>query len=128
MTVPEVDELDIGAWTGRSFEELETDPHWHVWNRERGSARPPDGESMDQLQERVLDHLAQVKADYPNDRIVIVSHAEPIRAAVLHYRGMRMDDFASVKIDPASVTTLVVHRNGGEVISANESFDVLESP
>src|SRR3954464_15210746 len=44
--VSDVDELDVGAWPGRAFADLAADPLWHRWNTERGSCRPPGGESM----------------------------------------------------------------------------------
>src|SRR5688500_18790181 len=44
-TMKELDEIDFGGWTGRSFGELETDPLWAAWNNARGKARARDGES-----------------------------------------------------------------------------------
>ena len=33
-----LNELDMGEWTGRSFAELERDPRWRAWNERRGLA------------------------------------------------------------------------------------------
>jgi broad specificity phosphatase PhoE len=120
--VPDVDELDTGAWTGLPFDELAKDPRWHRWNAARGSARVPDGETMRELQDRVLGHLAYVRTGHPNGRVVIVSHAEPIRAVLLHYKGIPLDDFARVRVGLATVTTLLICEQSGEVISENEDI------
>jgi broad specificity phosphatase PhoE len=112
---PKMDELDMGHWTGVSFEKLSNSPHWETWNSKRSSTRPPDGESMRDLQERVLDHFATIERVHPDEEIVIVSHAEPIRAAVLHYRGLPLDAFAHVRIDPASITVLRLNDQVGEI-------------
>ncbi len=103
---PEIDEINMGAWSGRSFDELKDDPHWLRWNSQRDATRPPHGESIREVQNRMLAHLARVCAAYRGERILVVSHAEPIRAAILHYLGLSPDDFLRVRIDPASVTTI----------------------
>jgi broad specificity phosphatase PhoE len=105
--VDAVDEIDIGDWTARGFDELDRDPAWQQWNARRGSSRPPGGESMQDLQTRVVGHIERLCRERRGNTIAIVSHAEPIRAAVMHYAGIPFDDFLSVEIDPASVTTLV---------------------
>jgi probable phosphoglycerate mutase len=59
---------------------------------------------MGALQRRVIEHLEQLKGQVGD--IVIVSHAEPIRAALMHYLAIPLDHFHSVQIDPASISTV----------------------
>src|SRR3954452_10074827 len=54
---PALDEHDPGEWAGLTFDALTRDPRWQTWNEHRGSARPPQGESMREVQQRVLDHI-----------------------------------------------------------------------
>jgi probable phosphoglycerate mutase len=118
--VPALDELDYGEWTGRSFDELDQDPQWSRWNKRRGSARPPSGESMRSLQNRIVGHLEQLRNDPAVGIVVAVSHAEPIRAALLYYARMRLGDFLSIEIDPASVSTLSADRGGFRITGINQ--------
>ena len=104
--VPALDELDYGDWTGRSFDDLQRDPRWSIWNTQRGASQPPGGESMRALQKRLVDHIDHMRRDPRCDTVMVVSHAEPIRAALLHYRGIELDDFLSVEVEPGSVSTL----------------------
>src|SRR4051794_8059941 len=104
---PAVDEIDYGEWTSLAFADLEGDPRWHRWNERRGTTSPPGGESMRALQQRVVRHLEQLRRVESDGAIVIVSHAELIRAALLHYSGIPLDNFLSVDVDPASISTLV---------------------
>jgi broad specificity phosphatase PhoE len=122
--VPAVDELDVGRWTGRSFDDLDQDPDWHRWNSRRGSSRPPNGESMQNLQRRVVQHIEQLRKDSGDGTILIVSHAEPIRAALLHYAKIALDDFLSIAIDAASVSTLCVDRRGVHISRINQRVSV----
>ncbi|MDB5604051.1 MAG: Phosphoglycerate mutase family [Bradyrhizobium sp.] len=101
---PGFDEIDMGQWTGVAFADLASDKKWRKWNEKRGSARPPGGESMTALQRRVIRHLEQLKGQ--SGTIVIVSHAEPIRAALMYYLRIPLSRFHSVAIDPASISTI----------------------
>ncbi len=118
--VAAVDEIDVGDWTGRSFDDLNEEPDWHRWNSRRGTSRPPNGESMRGLQARVVRHLEQLREDTAEGTILIVSHAEPIRAALLYYADIALDDFLSVTVDPASVSTLCFDRNGVHISRINQ--------
>lgn len=117
--VPALNELDAGAWSGRPFTDLQNDPHWRRWNAERSSHRAPGGETMREAQERMVGHLERMSAGYPDGGVAMVSHADPIRSVILHYRGIPIDDFAGVRVDPASVTLLRLHGRGGEVVREN---------
>lgn len=117
--IPELDELDMGGWTGRAFADLQDDPLWQRWNTERGTARPPGGESMSELQQRAVQHLQRVEASDPDGTIVMVSHAELIRAVALHCLGRPLEDYSRLSIDPASVTTIRLRSGRHEVIAIN---------
>jgi broad specificity phosphatase PhoE len=84
----EIDEHHAGLWEGQEFETLQRDPHWRLWNEQRAQTRPPAGESMRELQVRVISYLDRLTRQCPHATIVLVSHAEPIRAALLHERGV----------------------------------------
>jgi broad specificity phosphatase PhoE len=116
----DVDEIDVGDWTGRSFDELANDPAWRHWNAHRGASTPPRGESMQALQTRMLGHIEALCLERPGETIAIVSHAEPIRAVVLHYMRILLDDFLSIEIDPASITTLVESDGSVNLCNVNQ--------
>jgi probable phosphoglycerate mutase len=75
---------------------------------------------MRALQKRVVDHLEQLRADGHSGAIAIVSHAEPIRAALLHYSGIGLDDFLAVDVDPASISTLIAGPSGLQIAEINQ--------
>lgn len=118
---PELDEVDLGEWTGRSFEELKTDMRWEQWNKARLIARPPGGESMLEVQRRVVGHLETTRTAHPDGRIVVVSHSDVIRAALLYFLGMSIDEFARIEVSPASVSTVVIGDWGAQVVLLNET-------
>lgn len=115
-----VDEIDIGEWTGRDLETLASDPRWQCWNEARSTTRAPGGETMSEVQDRVIAHLTRVRASHPEGQIVVVSHADVIRAAVLYYLGASLDLFHRIEISPAGISTLVIGDWGAKVFSLNE--------
>jgi broad specificity phosphatase PhoE len=117
-TEPDLDEIDVGAWTGRGFDALAADPRWAAWNAKRATAHPPGGESMAEVQGRVvrvLDRLAEDGAP-----AILVSHGDVIRAALLRILGLGLDAYDRIVVDPASCSELALWPGGGRVVSLNE--------
>ncbi|MFN3352102.1 MAG: histidine phosphatase family protein [Brevundimonas sp.] len=115
---PALDEIDFGEWTGRSFEALEDDPAWIAWNSHRGSAAPPGGEAMAEVQSRLSGLFDGLRADA--GEVIAVSHADVIKAAVCAALGLSVDNLHRFDIAPASVTTLRLHADGATLESLNE--------
>lgn len=119
-TAAGLDEIDFGAWTGKGFDELAGDPAWRRWNEARAAARCPGGESMLEAQARLLAHLDSLCAAHPGGVLVLVSHADMIKAALLHVLGASLDAIHRIEIAPASVSTLVLGDWGGKVVAVNQ--------
>jgi probable phosphoglycerate mutase len=115
-----LDEIDVGEWTGQPFTVLNDDVRWVRWNARRASNRPPRGETMHELELRVMQHLRGLHAAHPSGRIVLVSHAEVIRAAILHCLKMSFDDFARIDVAPATISTLALDHRGARVVDLNQ--------
>jgi probable phosphoglycerate mutase len=118
---PALDEIDCGEWSGCAFAELRGDPRWQQWNSARGSTRPPSGESMQEAQQRMVDHIERTHAQAPGARIAMVSHGDIIRAALLHYLQRPIDAYHTFEIDPGSITTLVLDTSAARVVALNEA-------
>lgn len=117
-----LDEIDFGAWTGRSFAELEGEPEWRDWNEARGTARCPDGESMAEAADRVAGYARELARSAPGARLALVSHADTLRGLVARILGLPLDNMLSFEIAPASVSRLEVGDWGGRVLSLNETL------
>jgi probable phosphoglycerate mutase len=113
-------EIDLGEWTGREFGALKDDPRWASWNSARGVSRPPKGESMLEVQARVVAYLEQARTAHRDQGIVLVSHGDVIKAALLYCLGMPIDGYRLFEISPASVSTVVIGDWGARVWALNE--------
>jgi broad specificity phosphatase PhoE len=119
IATPALDEVDAGEWTGMSFDDLRPDPRWQHWNRARESARTPGGESMRDVQARVVHHLRKLQGAAPDTHIVLVSHADVIKAALLFYLKLPLWGLDSLDIAPASLSTIAVGDWGAKVLALN---------
>ena len=119
-TDEDLDEIDFGDWSGKTFAELEDDPHWRLWNSDRSRASTPTGETMLHVQQRVTGCMARLRPSHQEGAVVLVSHADVIKAAVCAILALPPDAGAKFDVSPASVTTVVSGEWGARVISLNE--------
>jgi broad specificity phosphatase PhoE len=115
-----ITEIDFGAWAGMSFEALTHDSRWAAWNFARSVIRPPEGETMLEAQARIVRTMEQIRIRHPERSIILVSHSDVIKAAVLYHLGLPIDAYTRFDIDPASISTLVVGDWGSKVLRLNE--------
>ena len=115
---PALDEHDTGEWAGVHFEALARDDRWRAWNERRAMVCPPRGESMRELQSRIVGHIESMRTQRTKGAIM-VSHAEPIRAAIMHYRGVALDDFHRVQVEPASIHVLHLNDGSAEICTTS---------
>lgn len=113
-------EIDFGAWSGKSFDMLADDRHWTSWNSSRSTSRPPGGETMLEAQARIVRAMEQLRRLHSGRSVILVSHGDVIKAALLYYLGMPIDSYARLDVSPASISTLAVGDWGSKVLRMNE--------
>jgi broad specificity phosphatase PhoE len=113
-------EIDFGAWSGTTFEALAQDPRWAAWNNARGNSRPPYGETMLEAQARIVGVMEQLRGRYVERSVILVSHSDVIKAALLYHLGLPIDAYSRIEVEPASISTLVVGDWGSKTLRLNE--------
>jgi probable phosphomutase (TIGR03848 family) len=123
-------EADYGEWTGQQLSDLAKTDLWKVVQRAPSRARFPGGESLTAMQARMVAALDAVVAAHPGELVVVVSHADPIKAAIAHYTGVHLDLFQRIMIAPASVTAFVFSEHGVALLKCNDTgaLDELQPP
>ena len=116
----DVIEIDYGEWTGLSFDEIRQDERWQMWARSRSIAAVPGGESWRRVQERVVGALFDLRQVHPEGSMVIISHGDVIRAALLFALGMPLDFYARIEVALASISTIRLDDSGIRVLALNE--------
>jgi len=120
VATADLDEVHFGHWSGQTFDVLNQDPHWRRWNEVRSLTRTPGGETMLDVQRRIVSLMESAQRRYAEQRVVLVSHADVIKAAVSHILGLPVDAWPRFDIAPASITTLVTGDWGARIITLND--------
>jgi broad specificity phosphatase PhoE len=116
-----LEEIDFGAWTGRSFEALADDPHWQRWNGARAAERPPGGESMAEAQRRAMRWAEGLPARHAGATVAAVSHADVIKAVLSAVLTLPLDEHWRFEVSPAGVSKVQLRQDGGSrVLCINE--------
>ena len=103
---PELDEIDFGRWSGQPFSLLASDPSWQQWNERHDGSCTPAGDSIEQVQSRIVGHLLGLERVFPGRTIALVTHAEVIRSAFLWILGLPPCAYRRFEIGPCSVSTV----------------------
>ncbi len=99
-------ERDVGAWTGLTHAEIEQG--WPGMLALR-PLQPPEGESREQVMERVLLGLDSIAASYPGGEVLVIAHGGVIRNLERH-----------LGVEPASLPNL-----GGVHLTVHENHLVM---
>jgi probable phosphoglycerate mutase len=112
-------ECDFGAWTGASLRRLSRRSEWAAVQRHPSGFRFPGGESFVEMQARVTGAVHRLAARHPGRAIVVVSHADPIKALLAHVLGTPLDLFQRLMVAPASVSAVAFRPDGATVLTVN---------
>ena len=95
-------ELDYGTWDGLPLADVPRDV-WAAWRADL-AFRPPQGETLVELAERVRSACAELREEAAERDVVVVSHVSPIKAATAWALGV--DDEVSWRLflSPASLS------------------------
>jgi len=117
--VPAFGEFEFGAWNGLSFHALDLTPAWRQFNAVRSLSRPPQGELMLDVQQRAVSALLDIATARPDTSVVVVSHGDVIRAALMYFLGMPLDHVHRLDVSAASISIVTLDPNGPVVRQVN---------
>ena len=151
---PALADTHTGDFTAKTSKELSESPDtkdiWKIIVEKPSEGRLPNGESLVEMQQRVIAELGRICAAYPDPEppkaeeqpkhgsdltgekpppppqpqppaiIAVVMHADPIKAAVAHYLGLPFDNFQRLGTSPASVSTVMVGREHSALLNLNQ--------
>ncbi len=101
-------ECDFGAWTGESLARLRRTREWRAVQHAPSTFTFPDGESFAAMQRRIWTTIERLVQRHRGETIVLVSHADPIKAAVTFAQGVPLDLFQRTVISTCSVSALAL--------------------
>ena len=117
-------EVDYGDWTGRSIAQLRRTRLWRSVMHAPSTVRFPGGESMLEVQARMVDAAMNLVEAHPGGIVMAVSHADPIRLLVTHLAGTHADHLQRLAIDTASISVVTLGEGIPRVQKVNDTGDL----
>ena len=111
-------ELDYGSYEGLRQAEVPANV-WREWRSDSDFAAP-QGESLNQVQERVAQACDDLAQRLDGRTAVVVSHVSPIKSAVAWALGVDVSVGWKTQLVTASITRFSVSANGAALTSFNE--------
>lgn len=123
-------EGNAGEWTGRLIKELLETETWRALQAHPVGVKLPGGESIDEVQTRLVAEIDAIAKAHPHGIVAIVSHADPLKSVISHYLNWDLNQYQRIAIHPASVTILAVEENKARLVVLNHCGDLpqLEKP
>lgn len=117
----EFTEIDYGAWTNLTIEEIKNAPTFRVYNSFRSITQIPGGEFPLDAQNRMLAAIGKLRRQYSGETVAIVTHADLIKSAIAFYLGMPLDMMHRIEISPASVSVIRIDDEYIQVMHLNHT-------
>jgi probable phosphoglycerate mutase len=114
-------ECDFGLWTGKKLAWLAKRPEWRAVQQSPSTFRFPEGESFVEMQLRMWSTLEKLAKLHRGETIVVVSHADPIKAAVTFAQGVPLDLFQRTVISTCSVSAIIIGASPPMVLCVNST-------
>lgn len=115
----DLNEVEIGEWTGKGFGELARNSDWIQYNTARSTTRPPGGELMVEVQQRAVRVIVDLARRHPADTVAVVSHGDVVRAILLYALGMPIDYYDRIEASPARVSVVTLGAGAPKVMQVN---------
>ncbi len=102
-------ELNFGIFENKSYEEIQElhKSECDKWKSENISYTFPQGESINDLSNRVISFIEEIKNF--NKNILIVTHYGVINSILCHYISNNIESFWKFKCSHSSITTIEFH-------------------
>lgn len=107
-------EIFGGAWESMSFTDIaEQYPDaFGVWRKDYAHCRPVDGESTQEVYERVVPHVCELAKKHDGQCVLIATHATIVRAFEAYARGLGADEVGKIPFAHNSSINIYTYDQG----------------
>ena len=118
VALPELRELDIGAWEGQTWEELQSKHpgDWQARLEDIVNYQVPGGESLIGMAERVREALKQIIDRHPGEALILVAHGGVNRVILLDAIGAPLARLFHVEQDFGCLNLIDYYPDGQAVV------------
>ena len=85
---------------------------WNIWWSDTGNARPVGGESVAELQERILAEVSRLAMENEGKTVCIFTHFTPIYALRTAWEGAPLSEMKNMPKPANASVTHAIYENG----------------
>jgi broad specificity phosphatase PhoE len=113
--IAEFDEIYIPHWDGLTKDEIRQQhgAQYPEWLSMPQTFNLPGCETLEQVQKRAVGALRQILSEGQKQNVLLVSHLIVLRCLVLYFKGLKIRDFRSIKIENGSILQVSEVEKGG---------------
>ncbi|MCX6444444.1 MAG: histidine phosphatase family protein [Actinobacteria bacterium] len=119
-------EMDYGLWSGRQLKGLAKEKLWKQIQSTPSKVVFPDGERFTAMQKRAFQSIEDGLLEKKNGNHLFVSHGDVIKAIVAKLMTIKLDNFQSLVVDPASITVIDFDGEKAQLLAFNDSTSNIE--
>lgn len=124
----ELCECDFGAVEGFTFEEIKKKyPRLAQELIDRKTGAFPGGETLEQLNERILTFLKKLKKHKTGETLLIVAHGGPLRLIICNLLGLGLEHWVQIRVDHASLSIVETYPGTAILNLLNDTSYLKES-
>lgn len=103
---PNLDEIAFGDWIGKMMDDIRGSDDYNNYMWKPSTYTVPQGEHIPDVQARAVAVVEKIQRKYNVGKVVIVSHADVIKAILNYYLKMPLDRWQTFRIDNCSLSIL----------------------
>jgi len=119
-----LNDIDYGAWQGLTAGEAKAGwpEEFATWSETPYLARPPAGETLQEMLARVSDTVRELLREHPRDTAVLVGHDSVNRVLLLHALGLPLSSYPCLAQDNAAISEIEFSDGRFRLKAMNETF------
>ncbi len=121
-------DIDYGRWQGLSLKEAAEDDSklYELWLKSPHLVTFPQGESLEQVQKRVVSAVESLVPQHPGQSIVLVSHKVVCKVLFCSLLGLDTSHFWQLQQDPCAINLVEADENTVAIASLNDNCHLKE--
>jgi len=102
-----IGETRVTGWQGRLVDDIEAnDPTWPQFFENPADFRFPAGETLREVQTRVLSAVETLRQRFERGDLILVFHADPLRSLIAHFLDMDVAHLYRLRVETGSISCL----------------------
>ena len=115
-------EMNSGEMEGIKASEMDDKypEYMKNWRRDRSTARPPGGETLEEVHSRAWKSILDIFNEYGESLVVVVAHLFPIQGILCNVLGIKSNNFEKLVIDLGSLSYIEIQSNSYRLLRMND--------